>query len=308
MATKKELLEKAKELGLELDEKLKIAEIEEQIKATTNQENADVAKAGKRSAKSLKEKEELESKAKAKEEAADTKPKQIAKPTRSKLERKGKNLRSAYSLLEKDKAYDLSSAVDLAKKTSKTKFDASVELHINLNVDPRHADQNIRDMVILPAGSGKKVKVAVFTEDPKAATSFGADIAGSDEFLQQLDKGKFDFDILITSPNLMPKLSKYARVLGPKGLMPNPKSGTVTTDVEKAIKESKGGKVEYRVDSNGIIHLGVGKVSFKNEDLLENINAAISSIKSNKPTSIKGAFVKSIYLATSMGPAIKIEN
>ncbi len=162
----------------------------------------------------------------------------------------------------------------------------------------------------MPAGTGKSVKVAVFGEadDVIVAKKAGADIAASDEFLQQLDKGTIDFDVLIATPKVMAKLAKHARLLGPKGLMPSPKSGTVTTDVAKAVSEAKAGRVEYRVDTNGIVHIGFGKVSFTPDQLSQNAMAVLSSIKAAKPASLKGTYVKSIYITTSMGPSIKVTN
>jgi len=267
-----------------------------------------VAKAGKRSAKSLKEAEEKqakeERKAHAAEEAAEDKPKQPVKATRSRLERQGKNFRKAAEQVEKDKTYGLGEAIDLAIKTSPVKFDATVELHINLNVDPRHADQNIRDNLVLPAGTGKKVRVAVFADDKVD----GADVSGIETITKQLDKGTMDFDILVSTPANMPKLGKYARLLGPRGLMPNPKSGTVTTDLGKAVAEAKAGRVEYRVDSTGIVHIGVGKVSFGKTKLEENLRAVLTSVKNNKPASVKGTYLKSMYLTTTMGPSMVVAN
>lgn len=273
------------------------------------------AKAGKRSAKAVAEAEEQqakeERKAKTAEEKAEAedKPKQKANPTRSRLERKGKKFREAAKLIQRDKTYPLAEALALAVKTSPTAFDASVELHVNLSVDPRHADQNIRDNLVLPAGTGKKIRVAVFADadDATAAKKAGADIAGLEEFLKDLDKGTINFDVLIATPSQMPKLGKYARVLGPRGLMPNPKSGTVTTDVAKAVAEAKAGRVEYRVDSTGIVHLAVGKTSFGAAKLEQNLRAVFASIKSNKPSSVKGTYVKSIHLATTMGPSITLD-
>jgi large subunit ribosomal protein L1 len=272
------------------------------------------AKAGKRSAKAIAEVEEKQAKEerKAAKKAADSedapKPKHVQK-VRSKLERRAKGFRKSAELIEAGKIYSLADAIELAVKTSHVKFDATVELHLRLSVDPRQADQNIRDIVVLPAGTGKKVRVAVFadTEGVAAAKKAGADIAGEDEFLQQLDKGVIDFDVLIATPASMAKLGKYARVLGPKGLMPNPKSGTVTADVAKGVSDAKAGRVEYRVDSTGIVHLGVGKVSFGKDKLLDNTRAVFASIKGNKPSSIKSAYVKSIYVTTSMGPSIAVE-
>lgn len=278
------------------------------VETTEAKEEKVTAKAGKRSAKSLKEAEEKqakeERKAHASEEDAESKPKQPVKPTRSRLERQGKKFRKAAEQIEKGKVYGLGEALDLAIKTSPVKFDATVEVHVNLNVDPRHADQNIRDNLVLPAGTGKNIRVAVLADE----NTDGADIAGVETVLKQLEKGTLDFDILISTPANMPKLGKYARVLGPRGLMPNPKSGTVTTDVAKAIAEAKAGRVEYRVDSTGIVHLGVGKVSFGQAKLEENVRAVFASIKGNKPNSVKGTYVKSIYLSTTMGPSITIAN
>ncbi len=333
MAKKAELLEEAKGLGLEVNEKNTIAELEAAIASVNKEETIaykaeagepqveavakeaaeepKVAKAGKRSAKAIAEAEEKaakeERKASGEMTEAEAKPKQAQK-TRSKLERSSKGYRKAAELVEKGKEYSLKEALELATKTSTTKFDGTVELHIRLGVDPKQADQNIRESLVLPQGTGKSVRVAVFAEadDVAAAKKAGADIAGSDEFLQQLDKGTIDFDVLIATPMVMAKLGKYARVLGPKGLMPNPKSGTVTKDVEKAIQQAKAGKVELRVDETGIVHLGVGKVSFGVDKLLENSQAVFASLKSAKPSSVKGNYVESIFATTTMGPSIKI--
>lgn len=315
--TKQELLDQAKELNIEVDPKLKVAEIKQLLdqKSQINdvepkEENkTPVAKAGKRSAKAIKEAEELAAKEERKsqpEQPAAT-PKPPITPTRSRLERRGKHFRKSAEKIEKGKLYSIEEAVKLAKSTSHVKFDATVELHINLGVDPRHADQNIRDNVVLPAGSGKKVRVAALTDDPSVAKAAGAEIAGTDDLLAALEKGIIDFDVLVSTPALMPKLGKYARLLGPRGLMPNPKSGTVTNDINKAVAEAKAGRVEYRVDSTGIIHLGVGKVSFDDAKLLSNIQAVMASVKSNKPQSLKGNYVKAIYLSTSMGPSISVD-
>lgn len=331
--TKAELLEEAQKLGIKVTEKNTVAEIQkslEEYQIDTEVADAEevvvetaavaepvaeptdapqTAKAGKRSAKAQKEAEEKEAKEarKASSETDTPKPKTAVKPTRSRLERRAKGYRKGAEQIEKDKAYTLEQAVELAQKTSHVKFDATVELHVKLGVDPRQADQNIRDNLVLPAGSGKKVKIAVFTDDAAAAKSAGADIAGSDEILALLEKGSTDFDILIATPQLMPKLGKYARVLGPRGLMPNPKSGTVTTDVNKAVAEAKAGRVEYRVDSTGIIHLGVGKVSFTSAQLLQNAQATLASIKANKPQSLKGTYLQKVYLTTSMGPSVSVD-
>jgi large subunit ribosomal protein L1 len=288
------------------------AEAETEAPAEQTAEEKATAKAGKRSAKAVKEAEEKEAKEERKANAGEDgeeKPKQKANPTRSRLERRGKNFRKAADLVEKGKKYSLAEALDLAVKTNPAKFDASVELHINLGVDPRHADQNIRDNLVLPEGTGKKVRVAVFADadDVAAAQKAGADIAGAEEVTKLLEKGSFDFDVLVATPAQMPKLGKYARVLGPRGLMPNPKSGTVTTDVAKAVKEAKAGRVEYRVDSTGIVHLSIGKVSFGKAKLETNARAVLTSIKGNKPNSVKGTYVKAVYATTTMGPSILVE-
>jgi large subunit ribosomal protein L1 len=327
--TKKELLEEAKGLGIEVDAKSKISEIQTLIDAKGTESTEEVseevtetpaedavetedkplAKAGKRSAKALEEASEKQAKEerKASGEVAEAKPKAPVKPARPRLERRGKHFRKSAEKLEKGKVYNLEQAVGLAKQTSHVKFDATVEMHINLGVDPRHADQNIRDNLVLPAGTGKTVRIAVLTEDAAAAKQAGADIAGTDDLLAALEKGKTDFDILIATPNLMSRLGKYARTLGPRGLMPNPKSGTVTTDIKKAISEAKAGRVEYRVDSTGIVHLGVGKVSFTEAQLLQNAQAVLASIKANKPQSVKGTYLKAVYLTTTMGPSITVD-
>lgn len=266
------------------------------------------AKAGKRSAKGIEEAEARAEKIEHQKhredepENAEAKPKQPVKPARSKLERRGKNFRKVAEKIEKGKAYSLDEAIKLAKETSTTKFDSSVELHVRLGVDPRQADQNIRDSIVLPAGTGKTVRIAVF-DDEKVT---GADISGIETLTKQLDKGEMNFDVLIATPEQMPKLGKYARVLGPRGLMPNPKSGTVTTDVAKAVAEAKAGRVEYRVDSSGIVHLAVGKASFTPEALRNNVQAVFASLKSNKPSSLKGTYINSVYLATTMGPSITV--
>lgn len=270
------------------------------------------AKAGKKSKKHVEEvKAEAERQARKAEAAAA--PEKVSGPkpvTRSRLERRGKNYREAYAKVEKGKAYSLKEAVELAIATSPVKFDATLEMHFRLGVDPRQADQNIRSTVTLPAGTGKDIRVAVFAplDVCKAAKAAGADVAEDEEFTKRLEKEQLDFDVLISTPQYMPKLGKFARLLGPKGLMPNPKAGTVTTDIEKAVKEAKAGKIEYRVDKQAIVHVGLGKVSFGADKLMENINAFTESLKSQKPASIKGQYVKSVYMTTSMGPSILVEN
>jgi len=299
--TKNELVEEAEALGIEVDARAKVAEIKALIEGhdrvekpvETEAEHKVTAKAGKRSAKALAEAEEKEAKEerKASGEVVEAKPKAPVKPARPRSERRGKQFRKSAEQIEKGKAYGLEEAVKLAKSTSHVRFDATVELHANLGVDPRHADQNIRDNLVLPAGTGKTVKVVV----------------ADDALLTQLEKGLIEFDVLVATPAFMPKLSKYARLLGPRGLMPNPKSGTVTNDVDKAVAEAQAGRVEYRIDSTGIIHLGVGKVSFSEPQLLENVQAVLASLKANKPSGLKGNYFNSMYLTTSMGPSVKVD-
>lgn len=263
-------------------------------------EDTKTAKAGKRSAKAAREAEEKEAKeerkAAAKEEKTEDKPKQAVKPARTKAERAGKKYREAAKLIDKSKVYPVSEAIELALKTATTKFDGTVELHVNLGVDPKQADQNIRQTVALPAGTGKDVRVATLANDDDAQKLFA-----------KLDKEEIDFDVLVAAPAMMPKLGKYARLLGPRGLMPNPKSGTVTNDVKTAVQEAKAGRVEYRVDQAGIVHLGVGKVSFGADKIKQNVDVVLESIRAAKPASLKGTYLQSAYLSTTMGPSVKIQ-
>lgn len=254
------------------------------------------AKAGKRSAKAQAEAEEKQAKD-ARKAAAEEKPaKPAAKPPRSRLDRAGKRYKEAAKLVDKSKNYPLAEAIDLAAKTANTKFDAAIEVHVNLGVDPRQADQNVRGTVVLPAGTGKDIRVAAVSDESEAEKLFA-----------KLDKEDIDFDVLVATPDMMPKLGKYARLLGPRGLMPNPKSGTVTTDVKKAVQEAKAGRVEYRVDQAGIIHLSVGKASFGPAKLTDNAEAVLSSIRGAKPASLKGIYIKSAYVSSTMGPSIRLE-
>ena len=274
------------------------------------------AKAGKKSKKPAEEdkaeeaRQERKIERQAADKAAAEKPKGEKPVTRPKLERRGKAYQEKAKLIEKGKAYTLSDAIAKAIETSPAKFDATLEAHVRLGVDPRQADQNIRTTLVLPHGNGKTVRVAVFAplDIAKTAKAAGADIAEDEEFLKQLEKGTIDFDVLISTPAYMPKLGKFARLLGPKGLMPNPKAGTVTMDVEKAVKEAKAGKVEYRVDKQSIVHIGLGKVSFGTDKLMENANAFFDSLKAQKPASLKGTYVKSVFVTTTMGPSISVEN
>ena len=248
--TKQQLIDKAKGLGLKADSTLKMADLriliaeatkkkpKETKKEVKPKEAGEIAKAGKRSAKAVREAEKQEAKKAEKAEPV-KKVVKTQKPPRTRLERQSKRFRQNAAKIEPKKTYELKEAIDLIKDTSDVKFDASVELHINLSVDPRQADQNIRDNVLLPAGSGKKLKIAALTDNPEEALSAGADVAGGDDLIQSIEKGVLDFDILIATPSFMPKLGKYAKILGPKGLMPNPKSGTVTTNVKKAVSRAK---------------------------------------------------------------------
>lgn len=289
----------------------------EEAEKIVNQEAEETfAKSGKKSKKHIEEVKAEEERQARKEEtkqaekAASEKKKGAAPVTRPLIERRGKKYQEAAKLVEKGKVYGLKDAIALAIKTNTTKFDASLEAHVRLGVDPRQADQNIRTTIVLPNGNGKTVRVAVFAplDEAKKALAAGADIAEDDAFLKRLEKGEIDFDVLISTPAFMPKLGRFARLLGPKGLMPNPKAGTVTMDVEKAVKEAKAGKVEYRVDKQSIVHIGLGKVSFGEQKLLENATAFFDSLKAQKPASIKGQYVKSVFVTTSMGPSIAVEN
>lgn len=275
-------------------------------------------KAGKRSAKAQREAEEAEAK-EARKATGDTAPadgseetgvKKGPKPvTRPKVERRGKNYQKAAAAIEKGKTYSLNEALELVTKTSTSKFDGSVEIHVNLGVDPRQADQNIRATVSLPHGTGKTVRVAVFApaDQHEAAKAAGADIVGEEEVLAQLEKENINFDTLIATPQFMPRLGKHARLLGPRGLMPNPKSGTVTTNVAQAVKEAKAGRVEYRVDKQSIIHIAIGKVSFGADKLQDNAKTFFESLSSVKPTTLKGSYIQAVSVAPTMGPGIKVD-
>ena len=284
--------------------KLETVEATEEVKETEQPSKKHIEEV-----KAEEERQARKAERKAADEAGE-KPKGAKPVTRPRIERRGKKYQEAAKLVEKGKFYTLKDAIELAIKTSPVKFDAALEAHVRLGVDPRQADQNIRTTIVLPNGSGKTVRVAVFAplDVCKTAKAAGADIAEDEDFLKQLDKGVIDFDVLISTPQYMPKLGKYARLLGPKGLMPNPKAGTVTMDVEKAVKESKAGKVEYRVDKQSIVHIGLGKVSFGADKLLTNAETFFDSLKSQKPASLKGTYVKSVYITTTMGPSIAVEN
>ena len=215
-------------------------------------------------------------------------------------------------LLEKvdtTKTYSLADAIDNVKLLKSAKFDETVEIALKLNVDPRHADQMVRGSVVLPAGTGKTVRVAVIAKDAKAdeAKAAGADIVGSDELVEDIQKGIMNFDVLIATPNLMGLVGKVGRILGPKGLMPNPKTGTVTMDVAQAVNNAKSGQVNFRVDKQGNIHAGLGKVSFSKEQLNDNISTLIKAVNRQKPAAAKGRYIKSAALSLTMSPSVLLE-
>lgn len=225
--------------------------------------------------------------------------------------KKGKKYLEAVSKVDKTKVYTLDEAVKLVKETSVSKFDGSVEIAMRLNLDTRKSDQQLRGAIVLPNGTGKEKKVLVIAkgDNAKAAKEAGADYVGDTDMLEKIEKENWlDFDVMIATPDMMPLLGKIGRVLGPRGLMPNPKTGTVTMDVEKAVNEVKAGRVEYRTDSFGNIHGIIGKVSFSEEDLLANLDAFVAAILKVKPATVKGEYVKNISISSTMGPGIKVEN
>ena len=216
---------------------------------------------------------------------------------------------AASAAYEKNVAHSVADAVKIVKDNAKVKFDETVELAINLGVDPRHADQMVRGVCNLPNGTGRSVRVAVFAKDAKAdeAKAAGADIVGAEDLVKSVQDGNLDFDRVIATPDMMPLVGRVARVLGPKGLMPNPKVGTVTADVTKAVNDAKGGAVEFRAEKAGIVHAGVGKASFDQDKLAENVQTFISAIQKARPSGAKGTFIKKITLSSTMGPGVKID-
>jgi len=221
----------------------------------------------------------------------------------------GKKYSDSIKLLEKAKLYDANEAIALVCQTAKAKFDETIELHIRLGVDSRHADQQVRGAIVLPNGTGKNVKVLVFAKGDKvnAALEAGADYAGAEEYVEKIQKENwFDFDVIIASPDMMGLVGRLGKVLGPKGLMPNPKAGTVTPDVARAVREAKAGKIEYRLDKTNIIHCPIGKASFGPEKLGENFDALMGAVIKAKPAAAKGQYIKSCVIASTMGPGIKI--
>lgn len=221
----------------------------------------------------------------------------------------GKNYQDSVKMVEASKLYDPSEALELCCKTAKAKFDESVELHVRLGVDSRHADQQVRGAVVLPHGTGKKVRVLVFARDDyaKAAEAAGAEYVGAEDLMQKIQsEGWMDFDIVIATPDMMGIVGRLGKVLGPRGLMPNPKAGTVTNDVGRAVQEAKAGKIEYRLDKTNIIHCPIGKVSFGGQKLSENFETLIGAIVKAKPAASKGQYIKSCVVASTMGPGIKV--
>ena len=221
----------------------------------------------------------------------------------------GKKYVDSLKLIDKNKLYDAGEAIELCTKMASAKFDETVEVHVKLGVDSRHADQQVRGAIVLPNGTGKKVKVLVICkgENVKSATEAGADFVGSEEMVAKIQNENWmDFDVLITTPDMMGQVGRLGKILGPRGLMPNPKAGTVTPDVGKAVKEAKAGKIEYRLDKTNIIHCPVGKASFGKDKLLENFETLLGAIVKAKPAAAKGQYIKSCVVATTMGPGVKI--
>ena len=220
----------------------------------------------------------------------------------------GKKYVDSAKLIDRTALYEVAEALDLTVKTGKAKFDETVELHVKLGVDSRHADQQVRGAVVRPNGTGKNLRVLVFCKDDKVQTALdaGADFAGSDELVAKISGGWLDFDVVIATPDMMGVVGRLGKVLGPRGLMPNPKAGTVTPDVAKAVAEAKAGKIEYRLDKTNIIHCPIGKVSFGAEKLQENFDALMNAIVRAKPAAMKGQYVRSVTVASTMGPGVKI--
>jgi large subunit ribosomal protein L1 len=223
--------------------------------------------------------------------------------------RYGKKYREAAAALEPDRAYPPEEAVSAVRKTSKAKFDESIEVHIRLGVDPRHADQMVRSSVVLPHGTGRSRRIAVFAtgEKAKEALDAGADLVGGDDLVKKVQAGDIDFDVALATPDLMGAVGRLGKVLGPRGLMPNPKAGTVTFDIAKAVRDVQGGRVEFRVDRAGIIHTAIGKASFDDAKLRDNFAALMDAIVRAKPSAAKGTYVKTVTLASTMGPGVQVD-
>ncbi|SFF11519.1 LSU ribosomal protein L1P [Bacillus sp. OV194] len=224
------------------------------------------------------------------------------------MAKKGKKYQEAAKLVDRQKSYEASEAIELVKKTATAKFDESVEVAVRLGVDPKKADQQVRGAVVLPHGTGKTQRVLVFAKGEKAkeAEAAGADFVGDTDYINKIQQGWFDFDVIVATPDMMAEVGRLGRVLGPKGLMPNPKTGTVTFEVEKAVNDIKAGKVEYRVDKAGNIHVPIGKVSFDNDKLAENLGTIIETLLKVKPAAAKGTYVRNVAISSTMGPGIKV--
>ncbi|SHG12575.1 50S ribosomal protein L1 [Ornithinibacillus halophilus] len=225
------------------------------------------------------------------------------------MAKRGKRYQEAAKLIDRSKTYDINEAVNLLQETAKAKFDETVEVAFRLGVDPKKADQQIRGAMVLPHGTGKTQRVLVFAkgEKLKEAEAAGADYVGDQDLINKINQGWFDFDVIVATPDMMAEVGKLGRVLGPKGLMPNPKTGTVTFDVEKAVKEIKAGKVEYRVDKSSNVHVPIGKISFDNQKLVENFEALIETLVKAKPQAAKGTYLRNVSVTSTMGPGIKID-
>ncbi len=225
------------------------------------------------------------------------------------MARSGKRMGIALGSIDKAKEYEIAAGVKLVKDNAKAKFDETIEISMNLGVDPRHADQNVRGVIDLPNGTGKSIRVGVFAKGDKAeeAKNAGADVVGADDLADEVQKGEINFDRCIATPDMMPVVGKLGKILGPRGMMPNPKLGSVTQDVAAAIKSAKGGQVEYRVEKAGIIHAGVGKASFSEEALLENVRTLVDAVNKARPSGVKGTYIKRISLSSTMGPGIVLD-
>jgi len=225
------------------------------------------------------------------------------------MAKSGKRMGAALGSIDKSKEYEIAAGVKLVKENAKAKFDETIELSMNLGVDPRHADQNVRGVIDLPNGTGKSIRVGVFAKGDKAeeAKNAGADVVGADDLADEVQKGKINFDRCIATPDMMPVVGKLGKILGPRGMMPNPKLGSVTQDVAAAIKSAKGGQVEYRVEKAGIVHAGVGKASFSEEALLENVRTLVDAVNKARPSGVKGTYIKRISLSSTMGPGVVLD-
>jgi len=225
------------------------------------------------------------------------------------MAKQGKRLKSIYEGLDREHNYTLGEAISMIKAGAKTKFDETVEVALNLAVDPRHADQMVRGVVNLPHGTGRTIRVAVFAKDAKAdeARAAGADIVGADDLAQQIQDGKIDFDRCIATPDMMPVVGRLGKILGPRGLMPNPKLGSVTPNVAEAVIAAKAGQVEYRVEKAGIIHAGVGKTSFTAEQITDNVRALVDAVVKAKPSAVKGTYMKRATMSSTMGPGVRVD-